>query len=57
MLKAEYTLSTTPSGDEVKGIYEQEFETISELEDFIAYNRAYFLKLQFWGSFKRSEEI
>ena len=56
MLKAEYTLSTTPAGDEVKGIYEQEFGTISELEDFIAYNRAYFLKLQFWGSFKRNED-
>ncbi len=57
MLKAEYTLSTTPFGDEIKGQYEQEFETISDLEDFIAYNRAYFVRLQFWGSFKRNEEI
>ena len=56
MLKAAYTLSTSPSGDEIKGRYEQEFETISELEDFIAYNRAYFLKLQFWGSFNRNED-
>lgn len=57
MLKAEYILSTTPAGDEVKGRYEEEFQTISELEHFIAYNRAYFLKLQFWGSFKRNKEI
>jgi len=55
MLKAKYTLSTSPGSDEVKGQGEQEFETISELEHFIAYNRAYFLKLQFTGSFKRSE--
>ena len=41
MLKAEYTLSTTPSGDEIKGQYEQEFKTISELEDFKG-NRHYF---------------
>ena len=53
MLKAKYTLTTSPSGDEVKGIYEQEFEKISELEDFIAYNRAYILKLSFTGQFKR----
>ena len=56
MLKAEYTLSTTPAGDEIKGEYEQEFDTISELEDFIAYNRAYFVRLQFWGSFKKEVE-
>jgi hypothetical protein len=56
MLKAEYTLSTTPAGDKIKGQYEQEFDTISELEDFIAYNRAYFVKLQFWGSFKKEAQ-
>ena len=56
MLKAEYTLSTTPAGGEIKGTYEREFETISELEDYIAYNRAYFVKLQFWGSYKKEVE-
>ena len=56
MLKAEYTLSTTPAGDEIKGQYEQEFDTISELEDFIAYNRAYFVRLQFWGVFKKEAQ-
>lgn len=55
MLKAEYTLSTTPAGDEIRGIYRREFDTISELENFIAYNRAYFVKLQFWGSYNREE--
>jgi hypothetical protein len=53
MLKVKYTLSTSPSGNEVKGQGEQEFESISELEHFIAYNRAYFLKLSFTGQFKR----
>ena len=53
MLNAKYTLSTSPGNDEVAGQYEQEFETISELEHFIAYNRAYFLKLSFTGQFKR----
>jgi hypothetical protein len=56
MLKAEYTLSTTPAGSEIKGEYETEFGNISELEDFIAYNRAYFMRLQFWGSFKKEVE-
>jgi len=56
MITAKYTLSTTPARDEIKGQYEQEFDTISELEDFIAYNRAYFVKLQFSGSFKKEVE-
>ena len=35
MLKAEYTLSTTPSGDEIKGQYEEEFEKAQENYDVI----------------------
>jgi hypothetical protein len=56
VLKAKYTLSTTPAGDEIKVRAEREFETISDLEDFIAYNRAYFMKLQFQGSFKKEQD-
>jgi hypothetical protein len=56
MITAKYTLSTTPARNEIKGQYEQEVDTISELEDFIAYNRAYFVKLQFSGSFKNEVE-
>ena len=56
MLKAEYTLSEKPHGEEIKGRYEEEFESIGQLEDFLACNRAYIVKLQFWGSFKKIEE-
>ena len=55
MITAKYTLSELPHGDTVKIKSEQTFYTISELEDFIAYNRAYFIKLQFTGSFKRED--
>ena len=30
-----------------------EFENIGALEDFLAYNRAYILKLSFTGEFKK----
>jgi len=56
MLKAEYTLSELPHGEAIKGQYEEEFETIGELEHFLAYNRAYITRLQFWGSFRKEVE-
>ena len=33
--------------------HEQEFETIGELENFLAYNRSYITKLSFEGSIQK----
>jgi hypothetical protein len=35
--------------------HEQEFETIGELEHFLAYNRSYITKLSFEGSIIKEE--
>jgi hypothetical protein len=56
MITAKYTLADTPGGTKIKVKNEQVFETINELEHFIAYNRAYFVSLKFSGSFKKEEE-
>ncbi len=50
MLEARYTIINQWKTDEVSDL-SMEFETISELEDFLAYNRAYITKLSFTGKF------
>jgi hypothetical protein len=48
MLEARYTIINQWNNHEV---FEktQEFETIHELEDFLAYNRSYITKISFTG--------
>jgi len=36
--------------------FEVEFETIGEIEHFLAYNRAYIREIQFVGKIKKEEE-
>ncbi len=55
MLKAKYDIVNQWDKSEILKNQTLEFETINELEDFIAYNRAYFVNLKFSGSFK--EEV
>jgi hypothetical protein len=50
MLEARYTLINQWKNDEVSDL-SMEFETISQLEDFLAYNRAYITKISFTGQF------
>ena len=51
MITAKYTIkSVFEEGKVYKS--EREFETIDEMEQFLAYNRAYIQKIQFVGSIK-----
>lgn len=54
MVTAHYTLTEKPRGagdNSVSPKLAQDFETIDELENFLAYNRAYIVELNFTGSF------
>ena len=54
MINAIYTIEDQWN----KGVFfdhEQEFETIGQLEHFLAYNRSYITKLSFKGSIQKEE--
>ena len=53
MLKAKYDIVNQWDKSEVLKNQTLEFESISDLEDFIAYNRAYILNLSFTGQFNK----
>lgn len=53
MLKAKYTIVDQWDNSRILKDEVMDFETISQLEDFISYNRAYILKLSFTGQFNR----
>jgi len=53
MLKAKFTIVDQWDRSRILKDEVMEFETISALEDFIAYNRAYILKLSFTGQFNK----
>lgn len=53
MITANFTLTEKPRGsgdNKVSPKLAQDFETIDELEHFLAYNRAYIVELSFKGS-------
>ena len=50
MLEARYTIINQWKTDEVADLT-MEFDTISQLEDFLAYNRSYITKISFTGEF------
>jgi hypothetical protein len=54
MLTATGTIRNQWKRDEV-GEISQDFETIGELEHFLAYNRAYIITLSFTGELTREE--
>jgi len=53
MLKAKYTIVDQWDRSRILKNEVMEFEKISELEQFLAYNRAYILKLSFTGQFNK----
>lgn len=53
MLKAKFTIIDQWDNSRILKNEIMEFETISELEHFLAYNRAYILKLSFTGEFNK----
>lgn len=53
MLKAKFTIVDQWDKNRILKNEVMEFETISELEHFLAYNRAYILKLSFTGQFNK----
>jgi len=55
MITAKYTIENQWKAGEIFS-QEQEFYTINELEDFLAYNRAYIRKLQFTGKIEANND-
>jgi len=55
MLTARYTIINQWNKEEIYS-HEQDFESISDLENFLAYNRAYITKLSFTGSFEKEQD-
>ena len=53
MLKAKFNIKDQWDNSRISKNEIMEFETISEVEHFLAYNRAYILKLSFTGQFKK----
>lgn len=53
MLKAKFTIVDQWDKSRILKNEVMEFENISELEQFLAYNRAYILKLSFTGQFNK----
>jgi hypothetical protein len=60
MITAHYTLTEKPRGagdNTLTPPLAQDFETIGELEHFLAYNRAYIVKLSFVGSLDFNQDL
>lgn len=60
MITAHYTLTEKPRGagdNTVSPKLAQDFETIGELEHFLAYNRAYIVELNFTGSLNFNQDL
>ena len=53
MLKAKFTIIDQWDNSRILKNEIMEFDTLSELEHFFAYNRAYILKLSFTGEFNK----
>ena len=53
MLKAKFTIIDQWDNSRILKNEIMEFDTLSELEHFLAYNRAYILKLSFTGEFNK----
>ena len=59
MLTGYFTLTEKPRGagdNQLSPPLMQDFNTVDELEKFLAYNRAYIVSLSFTGEFKRKGE-
>lgn len=54
-IKAKYKIENQWNKGEIFS-KEQEFESIQEIESFLAYNRAYIQEIQFVGKIKEGEE-
>jgi len=54
-IKAKYKIENQWNKGEIFS-QEQEFESIQEIESFLAYNRAYIQEIQFVGKIKEGEE-
>jgi len=54
MLKGKFTIVDQWDRTRIMKDEKMDFETIGELEHFLAYNRAYILKLSFTGEFKKA---
>ena len=60
MITAHFTLTEKPRGsgdNQVSPKLAQDFETIGELEHFLAYNRAYIVKINFTGSLNFNQDL
>ena len=60
MITAKFTLTEKPRGagdNKVSPKLAQDFETIGELEHFLAYNRAYIVKISFTGSLDFNQDL
>jgi hypothetical protein len=60
MITANYTLTEKPRGagdNKVSPPLAQDFENIGELEHFLAYNRAYIVKINFTGSLNFNQDL
>jgi hypothetical protein len=60
MITAHFTLTEKPRGagdNQVSPKLAQDFETIGQLEDFLAYNRAYIVELKFSGSLNFNQDL
>ena len=56
MITGYFTLTEKPRGagdNQLSPPLMQDFNTVDELEKFLAYNRAYIVSLSFTGKFKR----
>jgi hypothetical protein len=60
MITANFTLTEKPRGsgdNQVSPPLSQDFDTIGELEFFLAYNRAYIVELNFTGSLNFNQDL
>ena len=60
MITANFTLTEKPRGagdNQVSPPLAQDFDTIGQLEDFLAYNRAYIVKISFTGSLDFNKDL
>jgi hypothetical protein len=60
MITAHFTLTENPRGagdNKVSPPLAQDFENIGDLEHFLAYNRAYIVKIKFTGSFNFNKDL
>ena len=60
MITAHYTLTEKPRGagdNQITPPLAQDFETIGDLEHFLAYNRAYIVEINFTGSLNFNQDL